>query len=71
VQRAGIFEDSKEFVDMPLKFDPEDVLEVRTVHWIWKTTRTKKNAIHATSPLTNPSIFNPIPPTPAYSDSTP
>ena len=29
VQMAGIFEDSKEFVDMPLRFDPEYVLEVR------------------------------------------
>ena len=28
VQLSGLFEDSKEFVDMPMKVDPEQVLEV-------------------------------------------
>ena len=28
VQLSGLFEDSKEFVDMPMKVDPEQILEV-------------------------------------------
>ena len=29
VQTTGIFQDSKEFVDMPMRQDPEVILEVR------------------------------------------
>jgi hypothetical protein len=28
VQLSGLFQDSKEFVDMPMKYDPEVILEV-------------------------------------------
>lgn len=31
VQLSGIFEDSKEFVDMPMRYDPEIILDVSQI----------------------------------------